>query len=482
MKAIALLRPSLPILIAFLGALPLRSEATKDWSTVPARPSPAWIREAVVYEIFPRQFSPKGDFAGITARLDELKSLGVDVLWLMPIHPIGRLKAKGSIGSPYAVQDFYAVNPDYGTKEDFRRLVEAAHARGLKVIIDVVADHTAWDSVMMSNPRLYKQDAAGQVIAPHPDWADVAGLNYANPDTRRYMREMLQYWARELQLDGFRCDVAAEVSTGFWEEVREDLEKIRPGLFLLAEADKPDLLVHAFDADYAWRMLGTLNKVLMEGAPASEFRRTWEESEQRAFPRGSLHLRCTDNHDEARAVSRFGWKGALAASAMMFTLDGVPLLYNGMEVGDATESGNPALFEKVPIFWHPKQRESFRDTYRQLIALRHRHPALYGSAVVWLENSAPQNLVSFLRRSEGEELVTVVNFSNRPQSAAVRVENAGEFYLVLTSAARDGEPRPGLPGVALGAYEWRIYHRPLKPGAPSEAPKNQAPAQAGGAP
>src|ERR1039457_7526110 len=124
MKAIALLRPSLPILIAFLGALPLRSEATKDWSTVPARPSPAWIREAVVYEIFPRQFSPKGDFAGITARLDELKSLGVDVLWLMPIHPIGRLKAKGSIGSPYAVQDFYAVNPDYGTKEDFRRLVE----------------------------------------------------------------------------------------------------------------------------------------------------------------------------------------------------------------------------------------------------------------------------------------------------------------------------------------------------------------------
>jgi len=461
MNAIALLRRSLlSILLACLGALPLRAESPKDWTAIPARPSPAWVPQAVVYEIFPRQFSPKGDFAGVTARLDELKALGVDVLWLMPIHPIGRLKAKGAIGSPYAVQDYYAVNPDYGTKEDLRRLVEAAHARGLKVIIDIVANHTAWDGVMMSNPRFYKHDASGQVIPPRPEWADVAGLNYASPETRRYMREMLQYWAREFQLDGFRCDAAAEVPTDFWEEARADLDKIRPGLFLLAEADKPDLLAHAFDADYAWSMLATLNKVLMEGAPASEFRRTWE-SEQRAFPRGALHLRCTDNHDEARAISRFGWNGALAASAMMFTLDGVPLLYNGMEVGDTSESGDPALFEKLPVFWQPKQRESFRETYRQLIALRHRHPALSGGAVVWLENTAPQNLVTFLRRGDGEELVTVVNFSNRPQSAAIRVEHGGEFSLVLKPASKVGEEKPSLPEVALGAYEWRIYHRPL---------------------
>ena len=460
MKAIALLRrPLLSALLVLLSALPVRPQSPRDWSTIPARPSPDWIREAVVYEIFPRQFSPKGDFSGVTARMDELKALGVDVLWLMPIHPIGRIKAKGSIGSPYAVRDYYAVNPDYGTKEDFRQLVEAAHSRGLKVIIDIVANHTAWDSVMMSNRSFYKQDASGQVIPPHPDWADVAGLNYANPETRRYMREMLQYWVREFHLDGLRCDAAGEVPTDFWDEVREDLDGIRPGLFLLAEASRPDLLVHAFDADYAWPMLSTLNRVLMEGAPASELRRTWEESEQRAFPRGALHLHCTDNHDEARAISRFGWNGALAASAMMFTLDGVPLLYNGMEAGDTSESGDPALFEKVPIFWHPKQREFFRETYRQLIALRHRHRALQGGAVVWLENSAPQNLVSFLRRGDGEELVTVVNFSNRPQSAAIGVEHAGEFSLVLKSASPDAGAKPGLPEVALGAYEWRIYQR-----------------------
>jgi glycosidase len=292
------------MLVAFLGALPLRAYPANDWSGAPARETPSWIREAVVYEIFPRQFSATGDFNGITARLDELKALGVDVLWLMPIHPLGRLKAKGSIGSPYAIRDYYAVNPDYGTKEDFRRLVDGAHARGLKVMIDIVANHTAWDSVMLSHPAYYKQDGEGHVLSPHPEWADVAGLNYGNPETGRYMREMMDYWVREFRLDGLRCDDAGDVPTPFWEEVRGDLDKIRPGIFLLAEASKPELLVHAFDMDYAWPMMAALNRVLMEGASADELRRTWEDDEQKAFPRGALHLRCTDNHDEARAISR----------------------------------------------------------------------------------------------------------------------------------------------------------------------------------
>ena len=449
------------MILALLAALPLRADGAKDWSTVPARETPAWVRNAVVYEIFPRQFSPTGDFAGITARLDELKALGVDVLWLMPVHPIGHLKAKGGIGSPYAVRDYYGVNPDYGTKEDLHRLIGGAHARGMRVIIDIVANHTAWDSVMMSNPRYYKQDDAGHVIPPHPGWSDVAGLNYGNPETRRYMIAMLEYWVREFRLDGFRCDVAGEVPTDFWEELRRDLDKTSPGLFLLAEGNKPELLVRAFDADYAWPMLSALNKVLMEGAPASDLRRTWEESEQAAYPRGSLHLRCSDNHDEARAISRFGWNGALAASAMMFTLDGIPLLYNGMEVGDTTESGDPALFERLPVFWQPRLRESFRETYRLLIAARHDHPAFRGGTLVWLENSSPQNVVSFLRRVDSEECVTLVNFSNRPQAAEVQIKDAGGFTLVLKSGARGSAAKDSLPAVSLGAFEWRIYSRAL---------------------
>ena len=256
----------------------------------------------------------------------------------------------------------------------------------------------------------------------------------------------------------FRCDVAGEVPTDFWEEVRPALEKIRPGLLMLAEASKPDLLVHAFDADYAWPMLATLNRVLMQGAPASEIARTWTTEERAKFPRGALHLRISDNHDEARAVARFGWPAALAASAMMFTLDGVPLLYNGMEVGDTAESGDPALFEKVPVFWAPKQRENFRATYQRLIALRRTHPAFRRDEVVWLGNSALQNVVSYLRRDVQEEFVVVINFSNRPQAADVSVAAAAQFTLVLRSDEKADVP-VGVGRITLGAFEWRIYRR-----------------------
>jgi glycosidase len=451
------------VALCLAAGLPwLRAEPAADWSKLSARPTPDWIRQAVVYEIFPRQFSASGDFAGITARLDHLKALGVDILWLMPVHPIGHVKAKGGIGSPYAVQDYYGVNPDYGTKDDLHKLVEGAHARGLKVIIDIVANHTSWDSLMMAHPAYYRQDAAGHVVSPH-DWTDVAGLNYANPETHRYMRDMLAYWMREFKLDGFRCDVAGEVPTDFWEEVRQDIEKIRPGAFLLAEANKPELVVNAFDADYGWPMQTTLNKVLMEGAPASELRRTWEVDEQKPYPHGALHLRTSDNHDEARAVSRFGWHGALAASALMFSLDGIPLIYNGMEVGDSSESGDPALFEKVPVFWAPKQRESFFGVYRRLVALRHEHAAVTAGPVVWLENSAPQNIVSLLRRSADEEIVTVINFSNRPQGALIRVEHGAEFTLLLGARPGAVSAAPALPEVVLGAFEWCIFRRALKP-------------------
>lgn len=446
-----------------LHAPALRAEDPVDWTKVTARTAPAWVQGAVVYEIFPRQFSAKGNFEGIIERLDELKKLGVDVLWLMPIHPVGRLKAKGSIGSPYAVRDYYAVNPDYGTKDDLHRLIDGAHQRGMKVIIDIVANHTSWDSVMMSTPALYKQDGDGHVIPPHPDWADVAGLNYKNPDTHRYMRDMLKYWAREFNLDGFRCDAAGEVPTNFWEEVRSDVDQIRPGFLMLAEASKPELMVRAFDMDYGWPLMASLNAVMMEGAPASAIRSTWEGNEKRDFPVGTLHMHCSDNHDEARAVSRYGWKGALAASALMFTLDGVPLIYNGMEVGDATESGDPALFEHVPILWEPKQREHFRATYQALVALRHAHAALQSGEVVWLENGAPQNVISFLRRSQTEEFVTLVNVANRPQAVAVEVDHPSEFTLVLGSETKSERAVAGLPTAVLGANEWRIYRRVVRP-------------------
>ncbi|TAK93946.1 MAG: DUF3459 domain-containing protein [Verrucomicrobia bacterium] len=422
-----------------------------------ARSSPAWLRESVIYEIFTRNFSASGDFNGVTARLDELKDLGVNVLWLMPVHPNGEKMKKGSLGSPYAVKDYYAIDPLQGSTNDLKRLVREAHQRGLKVIIDVVANHTAWDSVMMAHPEFYKQDASGKIIPPVPDWSDVAGLNYANPQLREYMIAMLKHWVQEFELDGFRCDVAFMVPTDFWEQARAELEKVKPDLIMLAEATKPDLLVKAFDLDYSWPLHAALNKVLLDGTPATELQKSWEQS-RREFPQGSLHMRISDNHDEARAVARFGVRGALAAQVLMLTLDGVPLIYNGMEVGDATESGDPALFEKLPVFWKPKDRPALREIYRDLIKLRKKYPAFQNDRTIWLKNSDPTDVVTLMRLDKQDEFVVAINLSNRPTSAAVEVMNAGEFKPVAV-AGRPAVSAAGFPRVELNGFEWRIYHR-----------------------
>lgn len=424
-----------------------------------ARPVPAWLREGLIYEVFPRNFSTEGNFNGVTERLDELQQLGVNILWLMPIHPLGEKMRKGTLGSPYAVRDYYAINPDYGSEADLKSLISSAHQRGMKVIIDMVANHTAWDSVMMQHPEFYKRDPSGKILPPVPEWTDVAGLNYDNPELRAYMIKMLKHWVdpATFDLDGFRCDVAYMVPTSFWEEARRELEKVKPDFMMLAEASKPELLVKAFDADYSWPLHGTLNSVLLNGAPASELRTSWEQSRQQ-FPLHSLHMRISDNHDEARAVARFGMKGALAASALMFTLDGVPLLYNGMEAGDASESGDPALFEKVPVFWHPKDRPDFRSIYRDLIKLRRTYPTFQNDRVVWLRSSEDSNLLSFMRLDDANEFVVVLNFSNRPIVGSVEVANAQEFQPVKISGMPDCPPG-GFPLFRLNGFEWRIYHR-----------------------
>lgn len=259
----------LSVAFAVCAATETRAQQQTDVSKLPARQAREWVRDSVIYEIYPRAFSKEGNFTGITAQLDRLKDVGVTILWLMPIHPIGQEKKKGTIGSPYAVRDYYAINPDYGTKDDLKRLVSEAHKRRMKVIIDIVANHTAWDSVLMKHPDWYKHDAQGNITYPY-DWFDIAALNYESPELRRYMKDMLKYWIREFDLDGFRCDVAGEVPTGFWENARAELDQLKPDIFMLAEAHKADLLVKAFELDYSWPLDSALTDVLQ--GPCSRFR------------------------------------------------------------------------------------------------------------------------------------------------------------------------------------------------------------------
>ena len=447
---------------ALMGWLAINSAAGSeaDSSNPSTRKSPDWLRSAVVYEISPRNFSQEGDFNAITARLDELKDLGVDILWLMPIHPIGEKMKKGSIGSPFAVRDFYAINPDYGTTNDFKRLIEEAHKRDMKVVMDIVAGQTAWDSVLMEeHPQFYQKDANGSIIPPDPAWTDVAGLNYTNQDVRRYMIGMMKYWLKDFGVDGFRCDVSPTVPVDFWEAARAELEKINPQVIILADAGaKPALLYKAFDVDSSWAMVSALNMVMSSVLPVYRMKQSWEHTQQQ-FPKGALHLRFTDNHEETRAVVRYGVNGALAAQVLMLTLDGVPLFYNGMEVGDATESADPALFEKMPVFWNPGGRPPLRDIYRDLIKLRKQYAAFYNGDVVWLENTTPGEVVSLLRRDAKDEFLVLINFSSRRVTGSVELSNADGFELVKIS----GRPKPQvdtrLPDFSLSGYEWFIYHR-----------------------
>jgi len=451
----------------------LAQQPGRDIAKKQARSTRDWVRDGVIYEIFPRAFSAQGNFNGVTARLDDLKALGVNILWLMPIHPIGQEKKKGTIGSPYAVRDYYGINPDYGTKEDFKKLISEAHRRGMKVIIDIVANHTSWDSVMMKWPEFYEHDARGQITYPH-DWYDVAKLNYRNPKLREYMTEMLKYWIREFDLDGFRCDVAEDVPTDFWEKARAELDKIKPDIFMLAEGHKPELEVKAFDLDYSWPLHTALTNVLQGRGRAIDLSEQWEK-EFKEWPRGSLHMRFSDNHDECRALARFGEPGALAASALMFTLDGAPLVYNGMEVGDTTESGAPALFEKLPVFWPiAERRPEFPRFYKQMIALRRVSNALRRGSVQWLRNSDESRVLSYIRRTADEEMLVAINFSNQPFAGSVTSAPGSNFVDITpdvgpplppdaAAPARAAKKRAvDLPSLSLEAWGYRIFRRAAK--------------------
>ena len=432
--------------------------ARAETSNLTTRKSPDWLRSSVVYEIFPRNFSQAGDLNAITARLDELNDLGVNVLWLMPIHPIGEKLRKGTLGSPFAVRDFYAINPDYGTTNDFKRLVNEAHKRNLKVVMDIVAGQTAWDSVLMDHPDFYLKDTNGAIIPPDPGWTDVAALNYANPAVRHYMIDVMKYWLQDYGVDGFRVDVAPTVPVDFWEEARPELERINPEVIILADAGaKPALLTKAFDVDSSWSLFRTLDRVMNGEVPAYFVKQSCEYTYQQ-FPKGALHLRISDIHEQPRAVVRYGLHGALATQVMMLTLDGVPLFYNGMEVGDATESTDPALFEKVPVLWQPAGRPPLRDIYRDLIKLRKQYPVFSSGEVVWIENTALGEVVSFLRRDAKDEFLVLINLSSRPVSGSVELPNADGFEQVkITSISSLGDTR--LPDFKLGGYGWNIFHR-----------------------
>ncbi len=389
------------------------------YSDLQARPSENWVKDAVIYEVYLRSFSSTGAFKSLERRLPELKELGVTVLWLMPIHPVGELNRKGKLGSPYSVQDYYAVNPEFGTLDDFKSLVKATHDHGMKIIIDLVANHTAWDSkLVMEHPDWFTTNAEGAIVSPNADWSDVAGLNYKHHELRKYMIEMMKHWVRDIGIDGYRCDVAELVPTDFWERARTELDKIKP-IMMLSEGKLPEHHVQAFDLTYSWNVYDVLSKVIDGSTPVSVFDDILR-TESYQFPRGSLRLRFNTNHDknvkDAPAVIKFSPKGARTTAVLAFTYPGVPLIYDGEEVGNEKKL---SLFEKVDIDW--TKNLEFRAFYQVLTQLRAEHVALRRGDFTSVKNSDAQKVYTFLRRAGGDEVLVVINFSRERRAVQLDV-------------------------------------------------------------
>jgi glycosidase len=384
-----------------------------------ARSSEEWVRDAVIYEVYLRSFSRYGGFKALERRLSELKALGVGVIWLMPIHPAGELYRKGTLGSPYSIQDYYAINPEFGTMDDFKSLIGSVHSSGMKINIDLVAGHTAWDSkTLMEHPEWYVTNEEGAITSPNPIWSDVAKLNYGHHELRKYMIEMMKYWVRDIGIDGFRCDAAKDVPTDFWEHARSELDKIKP-VMMLSEGALPEHQVKAFDITYSWTVYDALSTVI-DGNVTSQVFDDILKTEGYQFPKGSLRLRFNTNHDknawDAPAVIKFSPKGARTTAVLSFTYPGVPLIYNGEEAGNEKKL---SLFEKVEIDW--TKNLEFRAFYQVLAALRSSHIALRRGDYVPVVNSADGKVLTFVRQLGNDQVLVVLNLSRDQRSCEVAV-------------------------------------------------------------
>jgi glycosidase len=398
------------------GGIVLGIVAATRRPAVSQAPHPDWARGAVIYELNVRQYSPEGTFRAVLPRLDALKKLGVDIVWLMPIHPIGEKNRKGTLGSYYAVRDYYGINPEFGTLDDFKALVDGCHARGMRVIIDLVANHTAWDNPMASeHPDWYKHDRQGRFVPPIADWEDVIALDYGNRDLREYMMRMMEYWVRDVGIDGYRCDVANFVPTSFWEEARPRLDRIKP-VFMLAEAESPELVRKAFDCDYASEYFLLFDRIARKKGGAGEIDRLIAH-DRRIYPAGSWRMMFITNHDQNTwkdsDVHMYGVKGARAFAALTFALPGRPLIYSGQEVANPRKL---VFFEHDPIEWGGANAASMRAFYETMSGLYHAHPALQRGAMERIATAAP--IYAFWRRAGGDEPVLfVVNLSDQPAKA-----------------------------------------------------------------
>ncbi len=395
---------------------------------------PEWSRNAVIYEVNLRQYSDDGKVTSFQKELPRLKDLGVDILWMMPIHPISKQDRKGTLGSYYAVADYTAFNPEFGTIDEFKAMVKDAHEKGMKVILDWVPNHSGRDNKWVTeHPDWYEKDSLGNMKGIY-DWTDVYVFDYSNPEMRKGMIDAMKFWLTEVGVDGFRCDVAMEVPTDFWDEARPQLEAAKPDLFMLAEASVPELQKNGFDMGYNWPMKDLFSEIAATAGQYSfkdkdgKIREFPEKhatdiyelvaEQEKDYPKDTYLMNMVTNHDlNSWEGTEFDRLGTLtnAFAVLTYTLPGMPMMYTGQETG-MNRAFEFFEKDKAPV-WEP--RNDYFTFYKQLNALKHSEEALAagveGGEIVKYETTSPDLLI-FSREKDDSKVVVMVNLSEEEQA------------------------------------------------------------------
>ena len=425
---------------------------------------PAWADSASIYEVNIRQYTPEGTFRAFERHLPRLDSMGVGILWLMPVQPIGRLNRKGTLGSQYSIRDYRAVNPEFGTLDDLKHLIQEAHRRGMHVILDWVANHTSWDSQLrQQHPDWFTRDAQGRFQPPVADWQDVIDLDYSKPELRRYMQETMRYWVQDVGFDGFRCDVAGLVPMDFWNQTRRELEQIKP-VFMLAEWDElhdppflkkgqfdpnTGMLEQAFDATYALRLRYLLDSISRGQQPLAALDQ-YRQVERRRYPASASLMYFTSSHDinswDGTEYERLGLD-AQPQAVLTALLPGIPMVYSGQE---AALQKRLRFFDKDTIPWN---NFPLQDFYTRLLQLKKRHPALRNGdpCSQFTRLPSPTGVYAFTRTKNAAAVLTAVNFTDAPQT--VLPATTGRFHDVFSEETVELQPREKLLVPARG---WRV--------------------------
>lgn len=395
-----------------------------------------WSYSAVLYEMNIRQLTSEGTLRAAEQRLEFLRQMGIDAIWLMPVYPIGEQERKGSLGSYYSIRDYKAINPEFGTMEDFDSFVAKAHSLGMKVLLDWVANHTARDAKWLKTKPAdwYEREADGSAKIPW-DWTDTAKLNYANREVWRGQIEAMRFWIEKHAVDGFRCDMAMLVPIEFWQEASAVLHAVKPDVFMLAEAEETNLFDRAFDMSYAWEIHHLMCDI------AKGERRVWDlrntlYTDREKYPTSAMRMMFTSNHDEnswsGSDFERFG-AAREVMTALTFVWEGaMPLIYTGQEIG---YDHSFAFFDRDPIPEYKAGKDT--ELYRKLINLKHTQAALQaaerGGRIIEIENNAKDCMMTFVREVEDSRVVAIMNLS--PYTIHANFNNgiyAGEYTNAIT--------------------------------------------------